>query len=207
MQQSGTELLHHVLEWWPYKMCKVEVRFEEMWRARTRVVSSISIIAMRQHMSSPTATDSLVTHTHTHTLPSVTCQQTCDMSTRMHACTNALSHYSGYWVLQQLAPPYKPWLKPSYDTIQDAILTCNQKLTWISFIHCMEPTTKEWKTEKLKSKKRACWEVSVNSPGNQCLAGHHTANWKKTRDTIHLLPITMPNIHQFKIIFHWRNQQ
>jgi len=30
----------------------------------------------------------------------------------------------------------------------------------------MEPTTKKWKTEKLKSKKRICSEVSVNSPGN-----------------------------------------
>jgi len=29
-----------------------------------------------------------------------------------------------------------------------------------------EPTTKKWgKTEKLKSKKRMCSEVSVNSPG------------------------------------------
>jgi len=28
-----------------------------------------------------------------------------------------------------------------------------------------EPTTKKWKTEKLKSKKQTCTEVSVNSPG------------------------------------------
>jgi len=30
----------------------------------------------------------------------------------------------------------------------------------------MEPITKKWKTEKLKSKKWICSEVSVNSPGN-----------------------------------------
>jgi len=29
-----------------------------------------------------------------------------------------------------------------------------------------EPTTKKWKTGKLKSEKRLCLEVSVNSPGN-----------------------------------------
>ena len=29
-----------------------------------------------------------------------------------------------------------------------------------------KPTTKKWKTEKLKSKKRICSQVSVNSPGN-----------------------------------------
>jgi len=29
-----------------------------------------------------------------------------------------------------------------------------------------EPTTKKWKTEKLKSKNRICSEVPVNSPGN-----------------------------------------
>ena len=52
------------------------------------------------------------------------------------------------------------------DTIRYAILTCAQKLTWVSLIYRTEPTTKKWKTEKLKSKKRICSEVSVNSPGN-----------------------------------------
>jgi len=32
-----------------------------------------------------------------------------------------------------------------YDTIRDAILTCNQKLTRVSLIYCTEPTTKKWK--------------------------------------------------------------
>jgi len=32
----------------------------------------------------------------------------------------------------------------------------------------MEPTTKKCKTEKLKSKKRICSEVTANSLGNQC---------------------------------------
>ena len=50
------------------------------------------------------------------------------------------------------------------NTIRDAILTCAQKPTWVS----TEPTSKKCKTEKLKSKKRMCSEVSINSPGNPC---------------------------------------
>ena len=49
-------------------------------------------------------------------------------------------------------------------TIRDAIFTFAQKLTQVSLIYHTEPTTKKWKTEKLKSKKRVCSEVSVNSP-------------------------------------------
>ena len=51
------------------------------------------------------------------------------------------------------------------DTIRDAILTCARKPTWVSLIYRMEPTTNKCKTEKLKSKKRICSEVTVNSPG------------------------------------------
>jgi len=40
-----------------------------------------------------------------------------------------------------------------YDTLRDAILTCAQKLTRVSLIYRTEPTTKRWKTVKLKSKK------------------------------------------------------
>jgi len=40
-----------------------------------------------------------------------------------------------------------------YDTIRDTILTCAQKLTQVSLIYLTKPTTKKWKTEKLKSKK------------------------------------------------------
>ena len=40
-----------------------------------------------------------------------------------------------------------------YDTIRDAVLTSAQKVTPVSLIYRMEPTTKKWKTEKLKSKK------------------------------------------------------
>jgi len=52
------------------------------------------------------------------------------------------------------------------DAIRDVILTRAQKLTWVSLIYRTEPTTKKWKTEKVKSKKRICSEVSVNSPRN-----------------------------------------
>jgi len=52
----------------------------------------------------------------------------------------------------------------TYDTIWDAMLTCNQKLTWVSLIYCTEPTTKKWKNRKRE--KWICSEVSVNSVGN-----------------------------------------
>jgi len=52
----------------------------------------------------------------------------------------------------------------SYDTIREAILTCAQRLTSVSLIYRTEPTTKQCEKEKLKSKKRICSEVSVNSP-------------------------------------------
>ena len=51
-------------------------------------------------------------------------------------------------------------------TIRDAILTCAQKLTWVSLIYYTEPTIKKWKQKKVKSIKRICSEVSVNSPRN-----------------------------------------
>ena len=55
------------------------------------------------------------------------------------------------------------------DTIRDAILRCNQKLTRVSLIYRTEPTSKKWKNrKKTKSKKCICSEVLVNSPGNLC---------------------------------------
>jgi len=36
----------------------------------------------------------------------------------------------------------------TYDSIRDAILTCTQKPTRVSLIYRMEPTIKNWKTEK-----------------------------------------------------------
>jgi len=44
--------------------------------------------------------------------------------------------------------------QPRYDTIRDAILTCARKPTWVGLIYRTEPTTKNCKTEKLKSKNR-----------------------------------------------------
>jgi len=41
-----------------------------------------------------------------------------------------------------------------YDTIRDAILTCARKPTWVGLIYRTETTTKNCKTEKLKSKNR-----------------------------------------------------
>jgi len=54
-----------------------------------------------------------------------------------------------------------------YDTTRGASLRCARKPTRVSLIYRTEPTSKKWKTEKLKSKKRICSEVSVNSPGNR----------------------------------------
>jgi len=39
-----------------------------------------------------------------------------------------------------------------YDTIQNTILTCARKLTWVSLIYRTEPTAKKCKTRKLKCK-------------------------------------------------------
>jgi len=50
--------------------------------------------------------------------------------------------------------------------IRDASLTCARKPTRVSLICRTEPTTKKWKTEKLKSQKQICSEVSVNTSGN-----------------------------------------
>ena len=55
-----------------------------------------------------------------------------------------------------------------HDTIRCAILTCARKPTWVSFIYRTETTTQTWTTEKLKSKKRICSEVTVNSPEKPC---------------------------------------
>jgi len=38
----------------------------------------------------------------------------------------------------------------AYDTIRDAILTRNQKLTRVGLIYRTEPTTKKWKNRKNK---------------------------------------------------------
>jgi len=44
----------------------------------------------------------------------------------------------------------------SYDTIRHAILTCNQKLAWVSLIYHTEPTTKKWKDKNYKAETRLC---------------------------------------------------
>ena len=53
-----------------------------------------------------------------------------------------------------------------YDTIRDAILTCDRKLTSrVNLIYRTETTTKKRKTEKLKSKKWICSQVTVKVGG------------------------------------------
>jgi len=49
-----------------------------------------------------------------------------------------------------------------YDTIRDAILTCARKPIWVGLIYRTETTTKNCKTEKLKSKSRYVRSNSKN---------------------------------------------
>jgi len=67
-------------------------------------------------------------------------------------------------------PPYSL----RYDTIRDAILTCARKPTWIGLIYRTEPTTKNCKTEKLKSKSRYVRSNSKN-------LGNHVVRSEKKR--------------------------
>ena len=60
-----------------------------------------------------------------------------------------------------------------YDTIQDAILTCARKPTWVGLIYRTKTTTKNCKTEKLKSK-RDILEVTVKVLGN-----HVVSSWEE----------------------------
>ena len=59
-----------------------------------------------------------------------------------------------------------------YDTIRDAILTCARKPTWVGLIYRMQTTTKNCKTEKLKSKN----SLTVKSLGESC-----SQSWRRKR--------------------------
>jgi len=55
----------------------------------------------------------------------------------------------------------------SQDTTRDTTSTRAQKPTWVNLIYRTEPTVEKRWTEKLKSEKRICSEVSaISSPGN-----------------------------------------
>ena len=66
-----------------------------------------------------------------------------------------------YHLMMPVVAVYRAAMRRRYDTIRDAILTCARKPTWVSLIYRTETTTKKCKTEKLKSKKRICSEVTV----------------------------------------------
>jgi len=63
-------------------------------------------------------------------------------------------------------------------TIRDAILTCARKPTWVSLIYRQ---LKSVKTEKTKSRKQICPDITVNSLGNPC--SKHLSR-KKGRATV-----------------------
>jgi len=68
----------------------------------------------------------------------------------------------------------------AYDTTRDVILTCAQKLTRVSLIYRTEPTTKKWKTEKLKSKK----PDMLRSIGKQSWESVESVSKKKKKVTV-----------------------
>ena len=64
-----------------------------------------------------------------------------------------------------------------YDTIRDAILACARKPTWVGLIYRTESTTKNCKTEKLKSKSRY---VRSNSKG----LGNHVVSFEQEKERL-----------------------
>ena len=66
-----------------------------------------------------------------------------------------------------------PWKYfKAYDTIRDAILTWARKPTWVGLIYSTQTTTKNCKTEKLKSKN----SLTVKSLGESC-----SQSWRRKR--------------------------
>jgi len=63
----------------------------------------------------------------------------------------------------------KGYTKLDYDTIRDAMLMCNQKLTGVSLIYRKEPTNKKWKKKKNAKVKNGYahmqWCIAKNGGG------------------------------------------
>ena len=68
------------------------------------------------------------------------------------------------------------WWTGLYDTIRDAVLTCDRQPTRVSLIYRTEPTAKKCKNRKTKSRKHICSEITVNSLGNPC-----SETWRRKR--------------------------
>ena len=97
----------------------------------------------------------------------MTCSQACGRVSGSVDCRCRLSMISSRCVASpniDISPSWTATMR--YDMIRDAMLTCARKPTRVSLTYRTEPTTKKWKTVKLKSEQRICSEVSVNSPGN-----------------------------------------
>ena len=81
---------------------------------------------------------------------------------RLYDRPTVCSHHRAIRILLTTIPPLgrsaeycdQSACESRYDTIRDAILTCAQKPTWIGLIYRTETTTKNCKTQKLKSKSR-----------------------------------------------------
>jgi len=70
-----------------------------------------------------------------------------------------------------------------YDTIRDATLTCARKPTWVGLIYRTETTTKNCKTEKIKSKSIYVRSNS-KSLGNRGVLATSYEVWERERDKL-----------------------
>jgi len=92
-------------------------------------------------------------------------------NTRQHLCTPCNEERK--WKCVLLAS-----FRLEYDTIQDAILTCARKPTRVGLIYRTETTTKNCKTEKLKSRRRYV-RSNDKSLGNH--VGREAGSWFQRR--------------------------
>ena len=127
----------------------------------SRIDAPVAVVFTLDHIVTTQTTmgwtESLHYHTHTHTHTHADCH-TDHVTSRRSPSINRK-----FTVLQI-----------RYDTIRDAILTCARKPTWIGLIYRTETTTKNCKTEKLKSKSRY---VRINSKS----LGNHVVHSEKRK--------------------------
>jgi len=70
---------------------------------------------------------------------------------RLHRGSSSSSRLSRIDDVTELLRISDATVTKRYDTIRYAVLTCARKPTQVSLIYRTEPTTKEWRREKLKS--------------------------------------------------------
>jgi len=79
----------------------------------------------------------------------------------------AAAHQHGHHTISTSSTDTTTIFNADNDTRYDTTCYFNgSSIADMGQVYSTEPTTKKWTIEKLKSKKRICSEVSVNSPGN-----------------------------------------